>query len=95
MSAIQLNLQLAVFNMLPIPPLDGHRVLGYFLPRNLRDAYYRITPGIGLMILLVLMWVGILGQITVAILIPLGEWWGVMLPEGGNLFGFQSLFSRQ
>src|SRR5688572_27990330 len=55
MSAIQLNLQLAIFNMLPIPPLDGHRVLGYFLPRNLREAYYRITPGIGLIILLALM----------------------------------------
>jgi Zn-dependent protease len=34
------NLVLAFFNLIPIPPLDGSRVLQYFLPDSARDAYH-------------------------------------------------------
>ena len=34
-----LNMVLLVFNMLPIPPLDGSRVVSYFLPPDLRQSY--------------------------------------------------------
>lgn len=33
------NLALLFFNMIPIPPLDGSRVLQHFLPDTLRNAY--------------------------------------------------------
>lgn len=36
---ILVNLLLAAFNMLPVPPLDGSRVLAYFLPREARYRY--------------------------------------------------------
>ena len=42
--AIQLNLLLAVFNMLPIPPLDGGNVLSGLLPRPLADRFDQIRP---------------------------------------------------
>jgi Zn-dependent protease len=42
--AIQLNLLLAVFNMLPIPPLDGGNVLAGLLPPGLAARFDQIRP---------------------------------------------------
>lgn len=38
---IQTNLSLAVFNLFPIPPLDGSRILGYFLPPSFETKLLR------------------------------------------------------
>jgi Zn-dependent protease len=57
-----INLVLMVLNLLPIPPLDGSRIVSSFLsPRN-QWEYGRIEP-YGLFILLGLMATGILGKI--------------------------------
>jgi len=37
--AVFFNLVLAAFNLLPIPPLDGSRVMTWLLPGGLRDSY--------------------------------------------------------
>jgi len=37
--SIELNLVLAIFNMLPLPPLDGSKVVAAFLPNALMRAY--------------------------------------------------------
>ena len=37
-----LNLILAAFNMIPIPPLDGSRVVAYFIPRQYKHYYFRL-----------------------------------------------------
>ena len=39
--AIQMNITLAVFNLLPIPPLDGSKILYMFLPPK---TYFKIAP---------------------------------------------------
>jgi Zn-dependent protease len=37
--AVRFNLLLTVFNLVPIPPLDGSRVMAWLLPPGLREPY--------------------------------------------------------
>jgi Zn-dependent protease len=55
---VQLNLLLAVFNMLPVPPLDGGNVLAGVLPEAVAASYDRLVRPYGFVILIVLMATG-------------------------------------
>ena len=53
-AGISVNLMLMAFNLIPIPPLDGGRIVRGLLPRQAGMAFDKIEPN-GFMILLVLM----------------------------------------
>ncbi len=61
-SGVVISVALAVFNMIPIPPLDGSRIVYWLLPDKQAAAYYRLEP-FGFFILIALLVLGILGTL--------------------------------
>jgi Zn-dependent protease len=59
---ISFNLIIAVFNLIPVPPLDGSKILASLLPRK-HDYIFAQLEQYGFIILMVLIFSGILSQI--------------------------------
>jgi len=62
-----INLLLGVFNLIPIPPLDGSHILAGVLPGRLRAAYGEVGR-FGFLLLLLLLWTDIPFQIFAPVL---------------------------
>jgi Zn-dependent protease len=63
---VSINILLALFNLIPIPPLDGSHILAIFLPRELARLYAYLQP-VGFILILILFYTGVMS----AILMPL------------------------
>lgn len=61
-AGVIINFGLGWLNLLPIPPLDGSKIISYFLPGDLAWRYLQLGR-YGFIILLVLIATGLLGQI--------------------------------
>jgi len=69
-AGIMVNLILMVLNLIPLPPLDGGRVMTSLLPAPLANQFAKIEP-FGFIILIILLVVGILGSIIWPIVLQL------------------------
>lgn len=61
-SLATVNMVLAVFNLIPIPPLDGSHVVGALLPTRLHWQWVQLGR-YGFLLLFALLWTGFLGVI--------------------------------
>ena len=64
---VGLNVMLAVFNFIPIPPLDGSKVASFGLPGDLGERYDRLVGPYGFLILMLLLISGAFGYIAAPI----------------------------
>jgi Zn-dependent protease len=53
-TTVQINLLLAIFNLLPIPPLDGSKIFAMILPERIANAYLSLSS-VGTLLLLILL----------------------------------------
>jgi Zn-dependent protease len=68
------NMLLGVFNLLPIPPLDGSALLERVLPARWLPGWYRFRP-YGLLVLLVLIfWTGAISKVLDPVIDELFKW---------------------
>jgi Zn-dependent protease len=56
---MQINVLLALFNLIPMPPLDGSWILYHLLPRDLAERYREFGARWGFMVVLALMYTGV------------------------------------
>jgi Zn-dependent protease len=61
-----INIFLALFNLLPMPPLDGSHLVAAFLPYRLLQLYRYLEP-VGFIIILLLFYTGLMGRIIMPI----------------------------
>jgi len=73
---IFINLILAIFNMVPIPPLDGSRLVMGLLPPNIGRQYGRLER-FGIIIVFALLPLGLFHKVVLPVVIICGQFLGV------------------
>lgn len=81
---VVLNILLALFNLIPLPPLDGSWIVMATLKGRLAEAYERLRP-FGFLLVILLMNVG-LGQVLWRGVNYVGAWYMEISRFIGNLF---------
>ncbi|HEY8081352.1 MAG TPA: site-2 protease family protein [Acidimicrobiales bacterium] len=69
-----INLWLAIFNLLPIPPLDGSSVVERFLPKKWWGPYLSIRP-YTLFLVMAVVFVGVRSGAEASVINSLYNWW--------------------
>ncbi|MCL5935012.1 MAG: site-2 protease family protein, partial [Firmicutes bacterium] len=68
---IQINVVLAIFNLIPVPPLDGSKILAGILPGS-QEWLYKLEQ-YGSIVLILLLFTGIIGRFLGIFITPVYE----------------------
>ncbi len=77
-TGIVLNLVLGVFNLIPIPPLDGSKIVASFLPTEWVYKLFRFERW-GFILVLVFLYTGLLSYILVPVIVLFGRIFNINL----------------
>lgn len=80
--SVQLNIILAIFNMIPVPPLDGSRVMAWILPESMRPGYVALER-FGLMLVVLLLFTGVFQVVYENTAPPLHQFVDYVVTLGG------------
>ena len=81
----QINVSLAVFNMLPIPPLDGSRVVEGLVPYRFRDSWHSFTSMAPMLLLFIILMPRVVGFSIIDA--PANAVWSVLVHSVNWLVG--------
>lgn len=73
-NGIFLNIYMALFNLIPIPPLDGSKILAGLIPKGAAYKYLDVMDRYGMIILLVLVVANVIGTIITPIAEQIYYW---------------------
>ena len=79
--AAYLNLGLALFNLIPVPPLDGSRILAGLMPESWAYPFFKVEK-FGYIVILILYFTGVLERVLMPALIVSGRLLGLPNIEG-------------
>lgn len=72
-----INIGLGVFNLLPVPPLDGSNILAGLLPPEMSRTFLKNTK-YGFILLIILLFTGTIHKIIIPLIITLGS---LLIPD--------------
>lgn len=98
----QVNISLAAFNLIPLPPLDGSKIIGFFLPEswyNRFEMFFARYQQIIFYAMVILLFVlpnigGPFSVISNVINIPFNAFWNGLYWLADNLTGFIDLIAK-